>query len=888
MWEFVGREAELASAASALDEYAGLVVAAEPGVGGSRFGQELGNRLKAGGRDVEVVVASPALQALPFGALARLLPPLREPARDESGRLSDEVLRAAASLRSRFRSASATVIVDNADHLDELSVEVIHTLIAEAIADLSWVLLVHRPGELPARLRALWEAGQFAMVSLSALSVEDFQRATAAATRLPVPRTLARSLHAGCRGNIRLLHEYVEGARAIDAVLSLGGECAFGSSAMTSPRLMACVDAELASVSDEHRDVLELVAVSGGMPDNILRAAVSAGACAALERSGFLEFDAGAWRLAARYHEAPIAEAVSDRRRHELLRSMIEAQDIDALSSTEFLLLVQWDLDGPGSLGPDVLLRGVGIAADHRHVSLARRLLDVTSTSGAGSTSDGAFAHDVQELAVMAAEGSVLEALHRARELIAANRDFPARLEAASQALSSLVRRFEMDTGDRLSILEDVRLVVDEQASLPGVDNASVRLLQAQVLLSSGRLAAAADLIDSLGAADLRATDRATYLTTRVAVQAGAGRPEVAGDAVEEFAAEVGFDGADPASHLVAASAALAATLGGGAEASATSARLQRVTLAHRELAGSLGAIGALQQLVSGRLAAASERAVSSLDRLSTFDPVRLGSVADAVLRFNQTVGQRRTMSELEEPELWKPVTGLLGAWVSADWAAKQGQASADLFEHSRRSAVSGWQGVALFSLHLAARYAPSSAVIDAVQALDREALVGARLVLEHAQAAVQRDPVRLLDCATRFVEADWLASAVDSLRLAGDCLGEMDDPHQQLIAAIAGDRLTALVDNRMVLTRHRIAPPLSARESQVLAAVAMGQRAKVIAANLELSPRTVDNHLYRLYQRFELSGRNDLLALHEWVDAQYPAPAAGWAEATGPPRAMA
>ncbi|MGH9243589.1 MAG: response regulator transcription factor [Acidimicrobiales bacterium] len=54
----------------------------------------------------------------------------------------------------------------------------------------------------------------------------------------------------------------------------------------------------------------------------------------------------------------------------------------------------------------------------------------------------------------------------------------------------------------------------------------------------------------------------------------------------------------------------------------------------------------------------------------------------------------------------------------------------------------------------------------------------------------------------------------------------------------------------------------LTRRERQIVLLAADGRSSRAIAASLEISVRTVDNHLGRAYQKLGVRGRGDLEAL--------------------------
>lgn len=57
-------------------------------------------------------------------------------------------------------------------------------------------------------------------------------------------------------------------------------------------------------------------------------------------------------------------------------------------------------------------------------------------------------------------------------------------------------------------------------------------------------------------------------------------------------------------------------------------------------------------------------------------------------------------------------------------------------------------------------------------------------------------------------------------------------------------------------------AAPLTDREREVAVLAARGLSSKEVARRLTLSPRTVDNHLQRVFQKLGASGRSELRGL--------------------------
>lgn len=73
-WPFVGRVDELDRLTELIAQGAPVVVVGAPGVGKSRLVAEVADRAEAAGTVVTRILASEATRAIPYGALAPLLP----------------------------------------------------------------------------------------------------------------------------------------------------------------------------------------------------------------------------------------------------------------------------------------------------------------------------------------------------------------------------------------------------------------------------------------------------------------------------------------------------------------------------------------------------------------------------------------------------------------------------------------------------------------------------------------------------------------------------------------------------------------------------------------------------------------------------------------------
>lgn len=133
--------------------------------------------------------------------------------------------------------------------------------------------------------------------------------------------------------------------------------------------------------------------------------------------------------------------------------------------------------------------------------------------------------------------------------------------------------------------------------------------------------------------------------------------------------------------------------------------------------------------------------------------------------------------------------------------------------------------------------------------------------------AALLASDGRLAQTTRAFVELMWPEAPPDTAYLA-----------EPIRRAVKQGQLWRLPDGEHVLTGlpddsggyflriRRLGPAdrLSARERQIASAFAQGHSYKAIAADVGLSPATVRNHLQRIYEKLEVTNRDELRALFE------------------------
>ncbi len=105
---------------------------------------------------------------------------------------------------------------------------------------------------------------------------------------------------------------------------------------------------------------------------------------------------------------------------------------------------------------------------------------------------------------------------------------------------------------------------------------------------------------------------------------------------------------------------------------------------------------------------------------------------------------------------------------------------------------------------------------------------------------------------------------ALDALAAAATCYRSAGQPRHAFRCQIAAEAARATRPNQRSSPYDRMQPVLSGREQEVAELASQGETNRQIAAELYLSPRTVERHLERIYRRLGIKSRVELAALFD------------------------
>src|SRR4051812_35093560 len=164
-WPLIGRREELSLIEHALrdNQYRGLLLAGAQGVGKTRLAREALAAAEAVGCDTKWAAASRAVAAIPFGALAHLLPPA------EGNSTHLQLLQQAGKWMAEQAGGRSVVLgIDDAHMLDDASAALLFHLVINGIAFVVATLPTGEPA--PGPVTALWKEGFAERLEVQALA----------------------------------------------------------------------------------------------------------------------------------------------------------------------------------------------------------------------------------------------------------------------------------------------------------------------------------------------------------------------------------------------------------------------------------------------------------------------------------------------------------------------------------------------------------------------------------------------------------------------------------------------------------------------------------------------------------------------------------------------
>lgn len=833
-----------------LDVQRGVLLVGDLGVGKSHTAQ----RVVEGRPDdhVEVFLGAPAIQSIPFGAAAHVLP---DRAVSDPLRLLQLTKR---SLEERATGRRLIVLVDDLDQIDSGTQALVHQLATSRSAGVVATVRDERISD-PSVVQ-FWKDDHLTRVDVGPLTRAEFDALASELIGRPASTALTDRIWALTRGNPLFARELLLGDRGNDDAAF--DEQAIADQLADSTRLRDVVGRRLHGLPPDQRAIVDAISLCEPLDAGVSAELFGADALEAIERRGVIRVessDEGHWyRTSHPLLGESLRAEMSLPSRQLILRRVTDGMRRHSADSATELRVATWLVDADIEIDAELADRAAATAMRVFDGVLAERLSAV------------AVAHEPTVVRLLA-HGEALSLVGRVDEaehaFVTAESSQPSEMELGATSVLRAMNLLHRGGGPDAA-MELLRRRSQEFTDARARANIEALLMQGEGM--EGDFSRALDLGPGL-ASEVRTGDIAelrvlvslvvarvvTGRLTNIEAELGRGL-EIADDLADSFPIEADqmllnqllFELARP--DIGAA------------------IRLTAERLASRSGAGEgpwfYMAGWALSS--TGDIEAARAAASAGLERLATVDPIGLRPLALGVQAMTHAHAgdseQARAVLDIvaDDPRSHQPraqmFLGRAEAWATAQvhGAAAGAAQSARIGDALRNAWHQTWGSWAAYD---AVRLGHPELVVDLLEGIALESDDGAvHLFAEHARASVRREIEVLNDIATRFERSGMRAHAAEAHAHAAAIATEASSARHCQRALVLRERCPGLASPVL----DALEAPLSERELEIGLRAAHGDSSRDIADGLFISRRTVDNHLGSVYSKLGLAGRAELTGL--------------------------
>lgn len=864
-WPLIGRGDELAHVTDLLGQSsaAGVLFVGPAGVGKTRLATEC---LRLGEeRDFATarVTASRAASAIPFGALAPLLPPGVIAVERGLNPLSQATL----ALTERAGGRPLMLVVDDAHGLDDSSSVLLQQLAASRAAFLVVTLRTGEPA--PDSIVSLWKDHDVERITVEPLTRDETHELLSMILDGEMDQGTLTDLWTKTRGNPLFLRELVLGAVEAGTLVHRNGRWYSTGDLEPTERLSELVESRLGALTQAEAEALELAAFGEPIGINTISELTDPKVVEGLERKGLVGSVRDGGRVEIRLAHPMYGEVLRARtpalRVRAVSRSLAEAlETTGSRRRGDALRVALWRLDGGGVPPMPLLLEATAQArfandneVAHRLARTAfeiepsfvagRMLLDILYASDRPRESEeicraleGLAETEADRVTIALARATTafwkLGDAHEARRILT---DVLTTVETVAQRdeVAQFLAVMDVQSGLPFEALDRMERARRDPSSRPYVLAA---LSSGLALTIIGRCREALDMIDNA-------------LSTRL-LEGDHLNPEQVGVLLVHKAAALNEVGQIAAAYELADfTRVMAADANDIANQGFCCVALARICLS------------------AGNVTEAAERAGDAVEffrRWGHPGPMRwsLGYLALAA----SMMGDRRTAKDaISELELSPPHPAQMleidimraHAWYAAlDGRLEDARASLRLAAAVMRAGGQvSFEVAALFDL---ARLGEPAEVANRLSELARSGESAMHRAMADGVAALARGSARELANQVESFErigahlfaAELAVATIDAFRRDGETrkVAEWTRRSAELTARCPGAQTPGLL-------QIDSPTPLTQREREIAVLAAQGLTSKAIGERLFVASRTVDNHLARIYGKVGVTSRTEL-----------------------------
>ncbi|OBI60852.1 LuxR family transcriptional regulator [Mycolicibacterium fortuitum] len=862
-WPFVARDAELREAAQALrGDFRGVVLAGGTGVGKSALARAVAEEMETDGHPVRFVLGTETGQAVPLGAFLHALT-LTD--------AHDPTVMLAAAHEALAAEPGLVIVVDDAQHLDQLSALLVQQLAVHGSAKL--IVTIQNRAPTSDAVTALWKEQLLLRLDLEPFTREQTGELVAAVLHGDVDPRAVGELHRFSSGSPLYLRGAVNAALGDGVLASDHGRWRLRGPLRASADLHALIDSRFDTLTPGERDVVEVVSTAEVLDWDVLAAACDLDAIARVERRGAIQVLNDASCTLVQPGHPIIGEVARSRcsktrtrqintQLASLLAAHLQVPGTGAVADVRGRIqLARFMVGGDVPADPGAIADAAASAVTMANLTLGEELARYAVDHGAGTSAvivladamswqgRGEQAEELLAGSVPAPDDEAM--LARWGCLRASNLFFGCARPASARAVLARLREklrcpqtlslvaameavFAFHTGELAESIAQGTAVLNQEVTPTAAVWAALATSSALALSGRSEEAVAVARAGELAAEDCVAgSPRYWFVFAQVAAALGDMELEKA--------------------HRICDTYAVRAAGSPQAEAIVT-ALYGRVELARGHLSSACDALQSAmwttpQGLPPGWL-------MVTVACLAQAEGMRGdGAAAAAALARAETAaaGPR---------DVFRPELELGRAWT----AAATGETCLAV-EHAVRAAdiarASGMDAIELTALHTALRFGDLSGHRRIEQLVRRRGTRVAEAIGAHSLGRSRHDPGLLVAAADKFEALGALVLAADAAADAARMFAETGSRGSELESAARALWLAGQTGARTPALRCAGDPlPLTHREWEIADLVSVGLSNRQIAGRLCLSVRTVDGHLYRMFAKLGVEDRDHLARL--------------------------